>query len=124
MQEMVNDYLLSAILSPLRAFNFQNYNVRYNIVYHLFFTWVVDPEIYDLVYELKQYLVYYINNEKFLKENIELVDVYLDRNNYRVSIVYKLKNYPENYSLNLNMRQSPVLNSDYWNKSFTIRHWQ
>lgn len=100
--KVINEYILSQLLVPLRQFSFPYYNIRYNLTYKLFFVNKLnEEELTKLTNDIKDYLKDYISQD--LSEYIELINVLYNKNDNILQIQYKLLENGEIYGINLNL---------------------
>lgn len=101
--KMINDYLLTQLLTPLKPFIFPQYNIQYKLIYQLFFLHMLDKSKQEeIVNQIKQYLTYIVQIE--LSNEIELVDV-INEENY-ISIIYRLIENGKLYEIRLSLKST------------------
>lgn len=100
--KVINDYILSQLLVPLRQFSFPYYNIRYNLTYKLFFiNELNEEELTKIVNDIKDYLEDYVSQD--LSEYIELINVSYNKTDNILQIQYRLLENGEIYGINLNL---------------------
>lgn len=104
--KMINDYLLTSLMVPLRPFSFVNFNKQYHLIYRLFFLHVTDKEqLQEINNELKDYLNYIVQLE--LSDEIELIDVSFSEDNV-LNIVYRLLENGQLYSIRITLQSNTL----------------
>ncbi len=104
--KMINDYLLTSLMTPLRPFSFIRYNIQYKLIYRLFFLHITDKEqLREINDELKNYLNYIVQLE--LSDEIELIDVSFSEDNV-LNIVYRLLENGQLYSIRITLQSNTL----------------